>query len=366
MKIGEIVDFLEQWAPPSLQESYDNSGLIVGDRNEECSAALITLDVTEEVIDEAIAANAQLIIAHHPLIFKGVKRIGQRHWIDKCLRKAIKHDLNIYSIHTNLDNVYSGVNRRICDRLELANLKILQPKPGTLAKLTIFVPEENKDLLLQTLFQSGAGKIGNYNECSFQIQGTGTFRGNEDSNPTIGSQGHRESVEEARIEVLVKKHQLGQVLSNAKEAHPYEEVAYYISELINENQEVGAGMIGELNAEMSAQEFLSFLKERMKLHVIRHTKTLGNSIRKVAVCGGSGSFLLKQAIRQKADVFVTADFKYHEFFEANDQLIIADIGHYESEAFTKDLLHDELTKTFANFAFRLSKVDTNPIKYLYN
>jgi len=364
MKIGEITNFLEGWAHPSLQEPYDNSGLILGDKNDECHSALITLDVTEEVVDEAIKNDIKLIIAHHPIIFKGIKRIGKNHWMDKCLRKAISHNIAIYSIHTNLDNVSTGVNKKISEKIGLKELRVLQPKANTLTKLTLFVPTENKDEVLNALFQSGAGNIGNYDECSFESVGTGSFRGNESSSPTIGKKGIREYVSESRIEVLVKKHNLGHVLSAMKATHPYEEVAYYTSDLLNENQEMGSGMIGSLEKEMSATDFLILLKANMQLNTIRHTRFTGQTIKKVAVCGGSGSFLLKNAISKKADVFVTADFKYHEFFEANDQIMIADIGHYESEVFTKDLLHDELTKTFANFAFRLSKVDTNPINYL--
>ena len=364
MQIKEITDMLERWANPSLQESYDNAGLLLGDRNDDCSGALITLDVTEEVVDEAIANGLDLIIAHHPLIFKGLKRLGKKHWIDRCVRKAIQHDIAIYAIHTNLDHVHTGVNHKICERIGLQNLKVLQPKNATLAKLTVFVPEVDKEPVLDALFNAGAGNIGNYDHCSFQVDGMGSFRGNDQSTPAFGTKGSIEHVKEARIEVLIRKHELRQVLHAMKAAHPYEEVAYYVSELLNENQEIGAGMMGTLPAEMSPDAFFDHLKKSMNLKVIKATSTIKESIRTVAVCGGSGSFLLSTAKAKKADVFITADFKYHEYFEANGEVIIADIGHYESEVYTKDLLHDELSKTFANFAFHLSKVDTNPIKYL--
>lgn len=364
MKIKEITNFLEKWANPTLQESYDNSGLLIGDKNDTCSSALITLDVTEKVMDEAINGEMDLIIAHHPILFKGIKRIGKSHWIDKCIRKAIKHDISIYAIHTNLDNIHSGVNKKICELIGLKNLAPLQPKTSTLAKLTVFVPKNDKEKVLAALFDSGAGNIGNYDHCSFQVNGEGTFRGNEASTPAIGQKGEVEKVEEVRIEVIVRKHDLQMVVQQMKAAHPYEEVAFYVSELLNENQETGSGMIGTLEKEMETREFLKHLKLSMNLNVIKHTELCTDRISKVAVCGGSGSFLLNSAKVKKADIFITADFKYHEFFEANSDIIIADIGHYESEVFTKDLLHDELTKTFANFAFHLSKVDTNPIKYL--
>ncbi len=364
MKLREITDFLEAWAPPSLQESYDNSGLLIGEKDDEIKQALITLDITEKVIDEAIETKSNLIIAHHPFIFKGIKKIGNRHWIDRCIRKAIKHDIAIYAIHTNLDNIHTGVNRKIAGRLGLENLEILSPKRDTLSKLTVFIPKDDTDQVLKAMFEAGAGNVGNYDHCSFHLDGTGTFRGNESSNPTLGKIGKDETVDETRVEVLVANHKLSAVLSAMQKAHTYEEVAHYITPLSNINQEVGSGMIGHLPKELLSEEFLGHLKEKMELSTIRHTKLTSKSIKKVALCGGSGSFLLSQAIAKGADVFVTADFKYHDFFEANDEVIIADIGHYESEVFTKELLHDKLTKKFAKFAFRLSQVDTNPIKYL--
>ncbi|MEM0939484.1 MAG: Nif3-like dinuclear metal center hexameric protein [Bacteroidota bacterium] len=364
MQIKQIVNYLESWAHPALQEPYDNSGMILGDKNKNCKSALITLDVTEEVIDEAIAMKSNLIIAHHPLIFKGLKKIGYSHWVDKCIRKAIKHDINIYAVHTNLDNIFTGVNKKIAEKIGLTKQRILQPKPSTLVKLTVYVPKDHLGQVSAALFEAGAGNIGNYDQCSFQSEGKGTFRGNDASNPLIGTPGIRETVVEQCIEVLVKKHELSQVLFAMKNSHPYEEVAYFVNDLVNENQEIGAGIIGKLKDGMKTKTFLGHLKSSMNLHVIRHTKLTKDLISKVAICGGSGSFLLNAAIGEGADIFITSDFKYHEFFEANNQIIIADIGHYESEVFTKELLRDELSKTFAKFAFCLSKVDTNPIKYL--
>ena len=364
MQIKDITSFLESWAPLSLQENYDNSGLLIGEKDDEVSQSLITLDITEEVVDEAIDTGSSLIIAHHPFIFKGIKRIGNSHWIDRCIRKAIKHDISIYAIHTNLDSVHTGVNSRISEKLNLVNTSILKPRRSTLSKVTVFVPVASKQMVLDAMYGSGAGDVGNYDHCSFQVEGTGTFRGNEDSNPTLGEKGKDETVKETRVEVLVPNHKLGRVLSAIKKSHPYEEVAHYVNELTNINQEIGSGMIGELNEAMAPDEFLSYLKKSMDLKMIRHTNFVKRSIKKVAVCGGSGSFLLDHAIAKKADIFITADFKYHDFFEANGDIIIADIGHYESEVFTKELIRDALTKNFTKFAFRLSKVDTNPIKYL--
>ncbi len=364
MKIADITQFLEAWASPSLQESYDNSGLLLGEKDQEIKEALIALDVTEEVIEEAIKTKSNFIIAHHPFIFSGIKKIGNQHWIDRCIRKAIKNDIAIYAIHTNLDNVISGVNKKIADKIGLVNTSVLRPKKDTLAKLTVFVPENAKESLIDALHQAGAGKIGNYDNCRFETLGNGYFRPNDHANPTIGSKGQIEKVNESKIEVLLPKHLSGNIISVMMKAHPYEEVSYFLQDLLNSNQEVGSGMIGDLPETMETNSFLAFLKKAMNLKTIRHTQITSESVKKVALCGGSGSFLLNDAIRQKADIFITADFKYHDFFEANGELIIADIGHYESEVFTKELLHDVLTKNFTKFAFRLSKVDTNPIKYL--
>ncbi|NQZ76917.1 MAG: Nif3-like dinuclear metal center hexameric protein [Ekhidna sp.] len=364
MLVRDITDFLESWAPLSLQESYDNSGLLIGEKSEEVKKALISLDLTEDVLDEAIETDCNLIISHHPFIFSGIKKIGNKHWIDKCVRKAIKHDISLYAIHTNLDNIHTGVNKKIADLIGLEETEVLLPKKGTLLKLTFFVPKDHTDSVLDATYEAGAGKIGNYDRCSFKVEGIGNFRGNEHSNPTIGQQGEDESVEETRCEILVHKHHLNGVLNAMKKSHPYEEVAYYVSSLENKSQEIGSGMIGVLSEGMQTEVFLKKLKERMSLDTIRHTKLVSKTIKKIAVCGGSGSFLLNTAKSQKADIFITADFKYHDFFEANGEIIIADIGHYESEVFTKELLLDALTKNFTKFAFRLSQVDTNPIKYL--
>lgn len=364
MQIKDIINFLEDWAPSSLQEPYDNSGLILGDQTDEASAALITLDVTEAVIDEAITKDCSFIIAHHPLVFSGVKRIGKHHWVDKCIRKAIYHDISIYAIHTNLDNIISGVNHKIAEKVGLKGLQILSPKKDTLLKLTVFVPAENSTALLSALHEAGAGHIGEYEYCSFKLAGEGTFRPTDQANPTIGTRGESQNVNELRIEVMLPIHLKSSVLRAMRNAHPYEEVAYYLSQLLNSNQEVGSGIIGTLTNPMKSDEFLSHLKDCMDLNVIKHTALVKNEVSRVAVCGGSGRFLLEKAIASKADVFLSADFKYHDYFEANEEIIITDIGHYESEVFTKELIYERLTKNFAKFAFRLSEVDTNPIKYI--
>jgi dinuclear metal center YbgI/SA1388 family protein len=364
MKIKDIAKSLQQWAPLSYQESYDNSGLLVGDQNAEVRKILITLDVTEAVIREAIDTGCNLIIAHHPLIFKGLKKITPDHWVNRCVMEAIKNDIAIYAIHTNLDNVQTGVNRKIAEKLALQNTSILAPKSATLSKLVAFVPIEKTQSVLEALYHAGVGEIGNYDHCSFRVMGKGTFRPNESANPTIGTQLRDETVDEDRIEVILPHHAQHKVIAALKQSHPYEEVAYYLQSIDNKNQEVGSGMIGELKAPLSPLDFLHFVKEKMELKTMRYTHSGHDKIQKVAICGGSGSFLLSAAISQKADAFISGDFKYHDFFEGEEKILIADIGHYESEVFTKDLLYDFLQEKFANIAVRLTKVNTNPINYL--
>lgn len=362
-KVKDIVRHLESIAPPSLQESYDNASLITGSASMEVRGVLITLDCIESVVDEAIERDCNMIVAHHPIVFSGLKQLNGKNYVERTVIKAIKNDIAIYAIHTNLDNVISGVNRKICEKLGLENVKILAPKKGTLQKLVTFIPVADSDEVIASMHQAGAGNIGNYSDCSFRVTGTGYFKPNQDANPTIGASGVLEEVEENRVEVVYPKHLQGQVLNALKSTHPYEEVAYYISDLENSNQEVGSGMIGDLPIEMTANEFLYYLKDKMELNTIRYTEKDQPKIKKVAVCGGAGSFLLGRAKGRKADAFVTADFKYHEFFDGEGQIMIADIGHYESEIFTKELLHSFLTEKFANIATCLSRVDTNPVKY---
>ena len=334
MKLKTITQFLEHQFPLSLQESYDNSGLLIGDKEMEITGVLICLDSIEEIVDEAILKKCNLIIAHHPIVFKGLKKITNSNYIERVVSKCIKNDIALYAIHTNLDNHFQGVNREIVNRIGLKNVKILQPITGNLSKLVVFVPKDSLHQVDEAVFNAGAGEIGNYAECHFRTEGIGTFKGNETSNPTIGQPTIREEVSEFRVEYLVSNYKLKNVLSALFSAHPYEEVAYEIYPIQNSNQFEGAGMIGELETEQDEIAFLTQLKSTFNCGIIRHTQLLERKIKKVAVCGGSGSFLLSKAIQQKADIFITGDFKYHEFFDAEKQIIIVDIGHFESEQFT--------------------------------
>ncbi len=363
MKIREITHFLESLAPLSSQESYDNSGLIVGHPEDEVSSVLVSLDCIEATIDEALSVGANMVIAHHPIVFKGLKKINGKNYVERTLLKAIKNDVAIYAIHTNFDNYINGVNREIGQRLGLENLKILAPKKDVLNKLVCFVPESASQKVLNAMFAAGAGRIGNYEECSFELSGHGSFKPVNEAKPAVGELGVRSVEKEKRIEVLVSSHVSGSVIAAMKSVHPYEEVAYELYPTLNENQTEGAGMIGELPESIDEEEFLKIVKEIFGCGTIRHTQLLGQKIKRVAFCGGAGSFLLKNAIRAKADIYITGDFKYHDFFDADNQIVIADIGHFESEQFTSQRLVDILTKKFPKFAVRLTEVNTNPINY---
>lgn len=364
MTITDITSYLATIAPTAYQESYDNAGLITGDPSWEVRGVLVTLDCTEAVVEEAIAGGANLIVAHHPILFRGIKKLTGGNYVERTLIAAIKHNIAIYAIHTNLDNVLEGVNHKIAEKIGLVNTRILQPKTDTLSKLVTFVPRQNTEQVLQALHEAGAGQIGNYKNCSFRVDGEGAFMPGEGTNPHIGKPHQLEIVDETRIEVIFPTRLEKNVTGALGRAHPYEEVAYYITALANENQEVGSGLIGELPEPQEPMEFLRRLKINMHLSVIRHTSVPDKKISKIAVCGGSGSFLLPRAIQAGAEVYISADFKYHEFFDADDRIVIADIGHYESEVHTKELLKEILTKKFHTFAINFSKTVTNPISYL--
>lgn len=363
MKIKEITDYLESLAPLSSQESYDNCGLLVGDASAEVTNALLTLDCTEAIVEEAERKGCNLIIAHHPIVFKGLKKLNGKNYVERTILSAIRKNIAIYAIHTNLDNYRFGVNHEIAERIGLTNVRILQPKTEVLSKLAVYCPTTHVNKVAQALFEAGAGRIGNYSECSFEVEGTGAFKPEEGSNPVIGQQGTREQLAETKLEVLCSNHHLNAIVSAMLSAHPYEEVAYDLVPLNNLNSYEGSGMIGSLAQPMPSTDFLQLLKDRFHTGCIRHTALVRDNIQTVAFCGGSGSFLLPQAIRQKADIYITGDFKYHEFFDAENHLIIADIGHYESEQFTPNLLNRILKKKFINFAPHLSEVSTNPINY---
>ncbi len=361
--IHTILQTLEQFAPLIYQESYDNSGLIVGDRTKKVKNILLTLDCTEEIVDEAISKNCQLIIAHHPIVFTGLKSITGKTYIERVVLKAIKKDIAIYAAHTNLDNIEDGVNKKIAEKIGLVDCNILAPTSNILNLLHVYVPTEYVEQVRNSLFSAGAGHVGHYEQCSFNIQGQGTFKALEKANPFVGEVGKIHHENEVKLEVVAPNHIIFNVLNAMKASHPYEEIAYGVIELKNENPTIGSGMIGQFKKPMTELSFLKMLKKTMKTTHIRHTQLLHKPIHKIALCGGSGSFLLSRAIQQGADAFISADFKYHQFFDADKRLLITDIGHFESEQFTPEIFYDILSKKFPNFAFHLSSVNTNPVHY---
>jgi len=363
MKIADVTNYLEQLAPRSSQESYDNSGLLLGDRNAAVNGVLVTLDCTEEIVDEAVRTGCNLIVAHHPVIFKGLKSITGASYVERTVLACIKNDIALFAIHTNLDNYRFGVNYEIGQRIGLKDLRILSPKSGVLFKLNVFVPVEHHEALSIAVFEAGAGSIGNYSECQFYSEGIGTFKPMEGSDPFTGDVDKLNRDSEIKAEFLVSSHQLKAVLKAMVKAHTYEEMAHNIIPLSNQDTTEGSGMIGSLDKEMDEIEFLSHLKQLFGCGTIRHTPLLKKKIKTVAFCGGSGSFLLGQAKAAGADIYITGDFKYHEFFDAEGEILIADIGHYESEQFTSHLLADILKKKFTTFAVRLTDINTNPINY---
>ncbi|MDQ6762560.1 MAG: Nif3-like dinuclear metal center hexameric protein [Bacteroidota bacterium] len=362
MKIIDVIEYLEEFAPLSLQEDYDNAGLLTGKNSDDCIGILTTLDVTEEIVQEAINNKCNLIVAHHPVIFRGLKKLNGSNYVERTIIAAIKNDIAIYVIHTNLDNVINGVNKKIAEKLELQDVQVLSPAKNILKKLVTFSPTENAENVRSALFTAG-GKLGNYSECSFNVDGTGTFKAGADANPYIGEISKRHEENETRIELIFPAHLQKKIVKSLKDAHPYEEAAYDIYALQNETNDTGSGLVGNLPAELSEEELLSKLKSEFCLQVIRHSPLLSKKVSKIALCGGAGSFLLAAAKSAGADAYITSDIKYHEFFDADGEILLADIGHFESEQFTISLLADILKEKFPNFAVQKTKIKTNPVNY---
>lgn len=363
MKVLDVIKTLESAAHKGLQESYDNSGLNIGDPQMDVQGILCTIDITEDVLDEAISLGANLIIAHHPLIFSGLKAITGKNYIERIAIKAIKENIAIFAAHTNFDNIPEGVNAKICEKLDLTDTRILSPIKDQLIKLSTFVPNKYAEKVRERLFEVGAGKIGNYESCSFNTEGKGSFKALDDAEPFVGEKGSTHFENETRIEVILPKYLKGKVISTLLNAHPYEEVAYDLYPLLNENTFAGAGMIGKVKKPISLNDLLKQLEETFNAKGIRYTGTTDKTINTIAVCGGSGAFLINEAKAKGADVFITGDVKYHQFFDANSKLSIVDIGHFESEQFTKDIFYELVMKKMPKFAVHLSKVTTSPIKY---
>lgn len=362
MIIRDIIKAIEEVAPLAIQESYDNAGLLVGDTNSQATGALLTLDVTEEIVDEAISKKVNLIISHHPVIFSGLKKLTGGNASERAIIKAIRNEIAIYCAHTNIDNSNHGINTLLAERLGLEKITTLKPQ-GKLKKLVVFVPESHADEVRDAIFRAGAGSIGDYENCSFNLHGTGTFKASENANPFVGKINEQHSEPEVRIETILPDYLKSRIVRAMLEVHPYEEVAYDIYNLDASNPLVGSGAVGHFGNPMAEKEFLSLVKKVFGAGCLKHTKLLGRPVNKVALCSGSGSFLLQDAIGKGADVFISGDFKYHQFFDAEEKLVIVDVGHYEMEQCVKDIFYGILNKKFPKFALHFSEINSNPINY---
>lgn len=364
MTVSEIVDIIRQFAPFEFQEKYDNVGLQLGLPSQEVKGVLVALDITEEVIDEAIALDLNVIVAHHPLIFGGLKKITGSNYVERAVLKCVKSEIAIVVAHTNADSVKNGVSYKMCEKLGLINCSVLSPRESSLFKLVTFIPSDYLSGVRDAVFAAGGGDIGKYSDCGFSVAGDGTYKANEGSRPFVGKVGEFHSEREYRFETIFPRYKKDAVVNALIKSHPYEEVAYDLYALENSWSEVGHGMVGELCEEIPEEDFLQFVKEVFDVKYLRHTNLLGRKVKRVAVCGGAGSDLLKDAKRANADLFISGDFKYHQFFDADNEVVIVDIGHYESEQYTKELFFEILTKKIPTFAICKSSINTNPIKYL--
>ena len=364
MTIKELTKEIEQTAPLRYQESYDNSGLIIGSYDDKISKVLICFDATLDVVDEAIQKKCNLIISHHPVIFEGLKKINGNSHTEKVIIKAIKNNIAIYAAHTNLDNSKLGVNQILADKIGLVNISILQPQRGILKKLVTFCPLAQVEDVRNAIFKAGAGHIGAYDCCSFNAEGKGSFRASDKSNPFVGEKNKLHFESEIRLETIYPVHLENDILKALLKSHPYEEVTYDIYALDNPFANCGAGMIGDIDKPLTDIDFLKMLKKKLNLKSIKYNKLTGRFIKKVAICGGSGSFLIQKACAANADILITSEFKYNHFIDTQDKIIIADIGHYESEHFSKELIKSVLIKKFSKFAVEISQVEMNPVYYL--
>ncbi|HPF02724.1 MAG TPA: Nif3-like dinuclear metal center hexameric protein [Bacteroidales bacterium] len=363
MQLKDLASFLDTAVPVSFQEGYDNSGLQVGDPMKTISSGLLSLDVTEQVLDEAIGSACDVIISHHPVIFNPLKQISGKNSVERVIMKAIRNDVAVYSAHTNLDIVENGVSRKLAGKIGLKNVKVLTPLKHRLLKLVTFIPADHLDRVRDAVFAAGAGFIGAYDRCGFTVEGSGSFRAGEGSRPFAGEKGRTHFEKEIRFETILFSYMKRGVVKALLESHPYEEVAFDLYPLENENLNAGLGCVGNLPEPVDEKSFLTMLKENLGSGSIRYSNLTGKKISKVALCGGSGGQLTGDAIASGADAFVTADLKYHSFFEAENRILLVDAGHYETEKFSTELLYDLITKKFPKFALRFSEINTNPINY---
>ncbi|MEG0499933.1 MAG: Nif3-like dinuclear metal center hexameric protein [Rikenellaceae bacterium] len=364
MVVSEVIKIIEGFAPPALAENFDNVGLMVGDKSMRVRGILLTLDVVEESVDEAVERGLNLIITHHPLIFSPLKSLTGKNYIERVLIRAIKQGVAIYSAHTNLDSVQQGVSFRLGEKLGLQKMQVLRPVKNNLLKLVVYSPFNYSNGIRKALADSGAGFIGQYDSCSFSAMGEGRFRATAGLRPFVGSVGELHTEKEERIETVVQRHKLAETLVQLRRVHPYEEMAYDVMPLENMDPSVGLGVIGEFSEEMDVYDFLGGVKKILQIPMIKYSAPVKNRIRRVALCGGAGASFINDAINSGADIYVTGDLKYHDYFVPDGRITIADIGHFESEQFTLDIFNDVLIKKITNFTVCKTALNCNPINYL--
>jgi dinuclear metal center YbgI/SA1388 family protein len=363
MILQHILNELESLAPPEYQEEWDNSGLLLGSPAREITGIIVSLDTTMEVLHEAISNHCNLIVSHHPFIFQGIRKITPDLPAYHLLRRLIQEDIAVYALHTSLDNSWMGINQYLGQKLGLMNTSILAPKRDSLKKLVVFCPVDHAEKVRNALFEAGAGHIGNYDCCSYNSSGQGSFRASEKANPFVGKRKVIHFEPEIRIEVIFPSAREKPLIDSMRAAHPYEEVAFDLYPLTNSFDRAGSGIVGFLEKPMSEQRFIRIVKSLVGLNSIRHSAFLGRKIRKVAISSGAGGFLIPDVIRSEADIFLTSDLKYHQFQEPGGKLLLMDIGHYESESFMKEMIRAFLIEKFPNFAVLVSATETNPVKY---
>lgn len=364
MKIKEIVSALERFAPLPLQDGFDNAGLQIGLTEAEATGALLCLDVTEAVVDEAVALGCNLIVSHHPLLFRACKSVTGKDYVERCILKAIKNDIAVYSAHTNLDNAPGGVNYKMAEKIGLRRVRVLEPKEECLLKLVTFVPHAYAGKVRKALFDAGCGCIGKYDSCSYNVEGEGTFRAQEGAVPFCGQVGELHCEPEQRIETILPAFRKAAAVKALLEAHPYEEPAFDLYPLKNTWAQAGAGVIGELEEPETELDFLRRVKKTFEAECLRHTRLRGRLIRTVALCGGAGAFLLPRAVGAGADAFLTGEVRYHDYFYHENDILVAEAGHYESEQYTKEIFYSIIREAFPELEVRMPRINTNPIKYL--
>ena len=358
MKIKEVIQFLEQKFPLHWQEDFDNCGVQCGDKERELTGIVVCFDMSEAVIDEALAQGSNMVISHHPIIYKhGLKKIEPTNRVGKIIYKALENKILLYSMHTNIDSGKAGGNVLFAKKLELQNLSVLVPKENQFCKLVVFVPAENSALLKEAMFKIGCGNIGNYSHCSYSCEGIGSFKPLTGVNPHIGKHNRLERVDEERIEMIFPKNIKRQVIETLYGHHPYEEPAFDIITLENQNREVGLGRIGLLPTSMLAKDFILYIKEKLNLDFVKFSGNRDAEIKKVAVCGGGGASFISEALTAGVNAYITGDLKYHDFFIPENKMLLIDIGHFEGEHFIREIITSLLQENFNTFATHFTEVE---------